>query len=112
MRLHPVKEVDRGTKRRKINTTEYVTIKEIWGKPETTNPTKNKEHPEIGTEETSTSKRIRTGNETLTNCRRVEDKIMEQPVQSEELEWEQPRDWNKMLQERKERMEQEESNLK
>ena len=37
---------------------------------------------------------------------------MEQSVSNEELEWEQPRDWNKMLQERKERMGQEENNLK
>ena len=39
-----------------------MTIKEIWGRPETANPKKNKEHPEneIGTEEKTSNKRIKT----------------------------------------------------
>ena len=40
-RLMPVKGQDQGTKRRKLNSQEYITIQEIWGKPEKTEPKKN-----------------------------------------------------------------------
>merc|ERR1712208_80929 len=39
------------------------------------------------------------------------DKVMEQVVDGTDLEWEQPRDWNKVLQDRKERIEKEEATL-
>ena len=43
-RLFPVKSLDAGTKRRKINeNNEYITIQEVWGQPEiTTSTEKNK----------------------------------------------------------------------
>ena len=127
LRLQPAKALERGTKRRKINNCEYVTIKEIW----TEKPKKNKQYPEDGTVDVERNNKRRkmeqddlelnkqntktTNNknnkEILTNCRRIEDKVMEQAVNAEDLEWEQPRDWNKMLQERKEMIEKEEITL-
>ena len=136
-RLRPSKVQDVGTKRRKINNEEYITIQEIWGKPTRTEPQKNKrteennenpppkrtrttmeeQHPQ-GQEQVNT-KNTQNKNYTskrnkqviLTNCKRIEDKVIEQEVDSSDLEWEEPRDWDKMLQERKERLEQEETML-
>ena len=41
-RLHPTKETGAALKRRKVNENEYVSIKEIWGRPEKKNPVKIK----------------------------------------------------------------------
>ena len=41
-RLHPTKEQGPKSKRRKINETEYIDIKEIWGEPKPTNAEKRK----------------------------------------------------------------------
>ena len=40
-RLAPIKGQSTSTKRRKINSTEYITIKETWGKPDKSKPVKN-----------------------------------------------------------------------
>ena len=45
-RLMPAKSQDLGTKRRKINRTEYITINEVWGRPEKTKSVKNKANSE------------------------------------------------------------------
>ena len=45
-RLHPTKETGTAMKRRKVNDNEYVSIREIWGRPEKKIPVKikNQEH--------------------------------------------------------------------
>ena len=56
-RLHPTRESGPSTKKRKIGNFEYISIKEIWGEPETTNPTKNKKN-----QETEENKKRKTEN--------------------------------------------------
>ena len=114
-RLVPAREGNAGTKRRKINNNEYVTIEENWGPPVRTTP-KKKPREQDDTAK-PTSKRTRTKTEQgiirLSNIRTVENKIVEVEVDAmkENIEWEQPRDWDKVLTEHRERMEQEEREL-
>ena len=102
------------TKRRKINDKEYVTIQENWGHPTTTCSQKNKKEQE-SMETQQPNKRNRTiENNTgvqLTNIRRIENKIIEVDETDQNLEWEEPRDWERVLREHKERIEQEEREL-
>ena len=58
-RLMPSKPLNQGTKRRKINENEYITIQEMWGEPEVTEPRKNKLEPE-NQEFNPNSKKMRT----------------------------------------------------
>ena len=60
-RLMPAKSHDLGTKRRKINKTEYITINEVWGRPEKTTSVKNKANSEP--EQEPIPKKIKTKHE-------------------------------------------------
>ena len=57
LRLHPTREQGPRTKRRKLNNTEYISIEETWGQPETSKPRKNKEIPTENTENENKKKR-------------------------------------------------------
>ena len=113
-RLVPAKGGNNGTKRRKINDKEYVTIQENWGPPTTTGSQKNKKEQE-NMEMQQPTKRNRTSeNNTgvkLTNLRRIENKVIEVDETDQNLEWEEPRDWERVLREHKDRIEQEEREL-
>ena len=60
----PSKPLNQGTKRRKINENEYITIQEMWGEPEVTEPRKNKLEPE-NQEFNPNSKNMRTNHHPL-----------------------------------------------
>ena len=113
-RLVPAKGENQGTKRRKINDKEFITIQENWGHPTTTCPQKNKKEQE-SIENQQPNKRNRTSENNkgiqLTNLRRIENKIIEVEEKDQNLEWEEPRDWEHVLREHKERIEQEEREL-
>ena len=153
-RLRPSKEPNQGTKRRKINDQEYITITEVWGAPEKSEQVKIKtrEQPDAEPRSKRTkvdqeqeeqqgnyeitapkcqkfkleilepelrndnqqacriTKRKPANNEKLSNCQRIENKIIQGTPTN--LEWEQPIDWEQMLQDRKSRLEQEERELK
>ena len=121
-RLFPLKSLDAGTKRRKINeNNEYITIQEVWGHPEiTTSTTRTAENNQ---QDEHKNKKLRTNENTpmtqtqnlrensgqikLTNIRTV-NKIIETPEYKNRDGWEEIRDWDKVLREHKERIEQEE----
>ena len=88
----PAKGENQGTKRRKINDKEFVTIQENWGHPTTTCSQKNKKEQE-SMETQQPNKRNRTSeNNTgiqLTNLRRIENKMIEVDETDQNLEWEQ-----------------------
>ena len=141
-RLVPLKGENLSTKRRKLNSTEYVKIQEIWGKPETSKPKKNQaeqEHyreqppnkkqrkeshrpasgsPSTGTPAPPVGQNIRKtqcqykcgtdGQIVLTNLRKIE-KIVEVPEPNKDLEFGEKVDWDKVLREHKERIENEEN---
>ena len=140
-RLRPSKEPNQVTKRRKINDQEYITITEVWGEPEKSEQVKSKareqpdkepknkrtrmeqeqeEHPvsyEITVPKSQKfqlasriTERKPSNNEKLSNCKRTENKIMQGTPTN--VEWEQPRDWEQMLEDRKKRLEQEEKELR
>ena len=105
-----------GTKRRKINNTEYITIEDNWGPPVRTTAEKTTREQNESTE--PPKKRTRKINEhgkqgtiRLTNLRTIENKIIEVEESDKNLEWEEPRDWDKVLRERKERINREEREL-
>ena len=91
-RLVPAKGENQGTKRRKINDKEFITIQENWGHPTTTCPQKNKKEQE-SIENQQPNKRNRTSENNkgiqLTNLRRIENKIIEVDETDQNLEWEQ-----------------------
>ena len=110
-RLVPVRDGNVGTKRRKINSGDYVTVTENWGPPGLSLPEKNMREPDDKTRE-QPPKKLRTNSTTtsitLTNIRTIENKIMTARETNRELEWEEPRDWDKVLTEHRERIEREE----
>ena len=88
-RLVPSKGERSGAKRRKINDQEYISMKEIWGKPTPSVPKKNKatEQPEITQQNkkprnenwnwNKTSESTKKTTVRLTNCRTIENKPKE-----------------------------------
>ena len=105
-RLVPVKGDCRGTKRRKINENKYISIQETWGQPlRTVAKKKQAEHTE---QEHITNKKMRTTSNLrtieLTNIKTLENKVVEGPVDTQVLGWEEPRDWNKVLAEHRTRI--------
>ena len=113
-RLVPVRECNVGTKRRKLNSQTYITIEENWGPPTTPAPEKTKREQE-DTPIEHPSKRTRTKSNTqptiLTNLRTIENKVITIEENNKNLEWEEPRDWNQVLREHRERIEREELEL-
>ena len=108
-RLVPVKGEFRGTKRRKIDENKYISIQETWGQPTRTVATKKQAED---TEQVHTNKKMRTTTPQrtikLSNIRTLENKVVQGPVDTKILGWEEPRDWNKVLAEHKSRIEKEE----
>ena len=118
-RLIPSKSEPTGAKRRKINDQEYISIKEIWGKPKQSEPVKNKatEQPEI----TQHNKKARKENWNwnkipesteeptvrLTHCRTVENKPKKIENNVGKEGWQDLVDWNKVILEHRNRLEQE-----
>ena len=108
-RLVPVREGNVGTKRRKLNSEQYTTIEENWGPPTMTLPEKKTREQEDNAVE-QPAKRTRIKEPTiLTNLRTVENKIITVKETNKDLEWEDPRDWNKVLTEHRERIQREET---
>ena len=105
-RLVPAREQNAGTKRRKLNNKDYVTIQENWGPPDKTIAAKTPREQEGTPSKPSKRTRTKTAQETitLTNLRTVEDKVIEVAEQDKNLEWEEPRDWDKVLREHRERI--------
>ena len=109
-RLMPVKGDNGGTKRRKIDNNKYITIQENWGPPPTTTASKkNLESPERDQEPVNKKQRTTEQQrpERINNIITLEKKVNEGPIECG-LEWEEPRDWDKVLREHKERIEMEE----
>ena len=118
-RLVPSKSEQSGAKRRKINDQEYISMKEIWGKPKASVPKKNKatEQPEITQQNkkprnenwnwNKTSESTKKTTVRLTNCRTIENKPKEIENNIGKEGWQDPVDWNKILVEHRNRLEQE-----
>ena len=109
-RLMSVKGDSGGTKSRKIDNNKYITIQENWGPPLTTTASKkNLESTEQDQEPVNKKQRTTEQQrpERLNNIVTLENKVIEGPVECG-LEWEEPRDWDKVLREHKERIEMEE----
>ena len=118
-RLVPSKGERSGAKRRKINDQEYISMKEIWGKPTPSVPKKNKatEQPEITQQNkkprnenwnwNKTSESTKKTTVRLTNCRTIENKPKEIENNIGKEGWQDPVDWNKILVEHRNRLEQE-----
>ena len=108
----PAKGDNRGTKRRKINKNKYITIQETWGPPTRTKPNKNCPENKEQPQNPNKSKKMRTRevneNIELTNIVVLKNKIIVGPVIKEQLEWEEPRYWDKALSEHRKIIEQEE----
>ena len=132
-RLMPAKSHDLGTKRRKINKTEYITINEVWGRPEKTTSVKNKANSEP--EQEPVPKKVKTKHEEpqITQIKEkitvLSTDIAPVPTQETELEeklepnkigqeledyetrWAKPIDWNKVIKEHRNRIEQEQQEI-
>ena len=96
-RLVPAKADCKGTKRRKIDENKYISIQENWGQPTRTVATKKQ------AQINNKKRRITTSQRTieLTNITTLENKVIEGPIDTQILGWEEPRDWNKVLAEHK-----------
>ena len=129
-RLMPGKALNQGTKRRKINSEDYITIKEIWGKPEKTESKKNKAESQL--EQEPRIKKLRTEQEeekhwntapvleqeqeSTPSKQEDEEQIPEPPIMGQELDeqetrWEKPRDWEQVLRNHRERIQKEEQEI-
>ena len=111
-RLPPTKASGPAKKRRKLETTEYVTIEEIWGEPEYTEPEKRKDT----TEQEQESKRQRTtgprpprgspspGKELYGGIRLTNLRTVERTIQAPERNAEQEEEWEKKIKEHREQI--------
>ena len=93
---------NKPNKRQKIDTENYISVREVWGPPTSTAPKKKK----IETEKIERNKKIRIG-EKLENLVRIEDKVYEGETLEEGQFEIQTVDWDKVLKEHKERLEEE-----
>ena len=91
-------------KRQKLENNEYISIRKTWGPPTSSAPTKNKTDGQ--TEELTKNKKIRLG-ERITNTRRIEDRTFTGEVLEEDEFEIETIDWDKFLQEHRERLEKE-----
>ena len=119
-RLVPSKSDQQNSKRRKINeNNDYISIQEVWGppnKPEQVTrqasdlpeqPPSKKTKNSRNSETPAQNMHVMSGQFKLTNLRTIE-KIIEVPENNRNLQWEEPRDWDKVLREHRERIEKEE----
>ena len=98
-----VTEKNTSNKRQKLDNTEYVSLRDTWGPPPTSAPVKNKNRLEEE-ENIRNNKKMRT-EITLTNIRRIEDRVIEGETITEfEIE---EVDWEMRLQEHRDRLEKE-----
>ena len=95
----PAREQNAGPKRRTLNNKDYITIQENWGPPAKTIAEKTYREQEGTPSKPTKRTRTKTRQETitLTNLRTVEDRVIDVTEQDENLEWEEPRDWDKVL---------------
>ena len=104
----PAKGDNRGTKRRKIEENKYVTIQESWGPPTRTKSVKN----QADDSNQHQNKKLKTTRQKITtrinNITTLENKISLGPIVQDCLGWEEPRDWDRVLKEHRERIEKEE----
>ena len=119
-RLVPLKREQENTKRQKLNeNNDYVTIQEVWGRPQVSEPRtrtpdehqsepKNKKCKTQENERTQSQYMYENSGQNLIKLRNIEtlNNIVEGP--EENLELEEKRDWDKVLREHKQRIEQEE----
>ena len=122
-RLMPSKDENLGTKRRKIDEQNYISITEIWGRPAKTTSTKNKAEHQL--EKPEANKKRKTKHEAQQENpkfdhpqdikleldppeHKMEQENLEKPVIQTGPGWQEPVDWDKRLEEHRKRIVKEE----